>query len=305
MSASASPIDIEKKDGSHSLVVPCIRDADALDFARVHGVLRRPDPQGEVEQARGRRLRRGHRHAHQPGHDRHRAIGPPPHARPGLDHRRRDARLPDRVRRSRSPHHRRARGVEGDHPLLHVRPPDHPGRRVRPDAQEGPPVPARRGRVLRGDLPLGRRSVRGREVAPGRQRQRPRVRPGRQADAGGDPDQHASGAGPPHRRSRSARRQAARDARRARPADLRPEHLGPRPRVPHRRRRRSSTPWSAESAGCSSARSSTCCATRTAGRSASSTCTSRNRPRSGGSRSRSRGPIRSSRSRTSATSSRS
>ena len=58
--------------------------------------------------------------------------------------------------------------------------------------------------------------------------------------------------------------------------------LGPRPGVPHQR------PGRAASA-CGSATSWACCATPTAGRSASSTCTSRSRTRSAGSRSTSRG----------------
>ena len=43
---------------------------------------------------------------------------------------------------------------------------------------------------------------------------------------------------PPHRRPRPAGVERAEDARRARPRHLRAHHLGPRPRVPHRRRGR-------------------------------------------------------------------
>ena len=68
--------------------------------------LRGPHPPGPRRQAHRRRLRRHDRHAHQPGHDRHRALGPPPHARPGRDHRRGRHRLPRRVPGRRPPHAR-------------------------------------------------------------------------------------------------------------------------------------------------------------------------------------------------------
>ena len=51
-------------------------------------------------------------------------------------------------------------------------------------------------------------------------------------------DQHAPGARPPHRRPRPAGGRRAAHAPRARPGHLRAHHLGPRPRVPHRRPRR-------------------------------------------------------------------
>ena len=95
------------------------------------------------------------------------------------------------------------------------------------------------------------------------------------------PHQHAPGARPPHRRPRPAVGRRAAHAPRARPRHLRAHHLGPRPRVPHRRRRR-------QGPHARSATSSTCCATPTAAPSASSTCTSRSPRRSAGSRSRSR-----------------
>ena len=56
------------------------------------GRLRGADPQGPQQQALARRLRRRHRHPHQPRHDRHRAVGAPAHARPGRDRRRRPPR---------------------------------------------------------------------------------------------------------------------------------------------------------------------------------------------------------------------
>ena len=83
-------VDVERPDGSRSLLVPNIKAADTLDFAAVL-----------------RRVRRAHRARsatnklspddfagttvldHQPRDDRHGALGPAAHARPGLHHRRR------------------------------------------------------------------------------------------------------------------------------------------------------------------------------------------------------------------------
>ena len=56
-----------------------------------------------------RRLRRHHRHDHQPGDDRHDALGAAAHAGPGLHPRRRRDRLPRRVRGRRRAHDRPAR----------------------------------------------------------------------------------------------------------------------------------------------------------------------------------------------------
>ncbi len=56
-------VDLEKSDGSRTLLVPVVRDADTLDFRGVLGRLRGADPQGPLQQAQPRRLRRHHRHA--------------------------------------------------------------------------------------------------------------------------------------------------------------------------------------------------------------------------------------------------
>ncbi|MDZ7733848.1 MAG: 2-oxo acid dehydrogenase subunit E2 [Acidimicrobiia bacterium] len=71
--------------------------------------------------------------------------------------------------------------------------------------------------------------------------------------------------------------------RRARPGHLRADDLGPRPRVPHRLASGRRGRRDAASATCSA-----CCATPTAARSASSTCTSRTPRSSAGSRARSK-----------------
>ena len=51
-------VDVEKKDGSRTLMVPVIRDAGRLDFAELQGRLRRADRQGAHEHADRRRPRR-------------------------------------------------------------------------------------------------------------------------------------------------------------------------------------------------------------------------------------------------------
>ena len=54
-------VDVEKSDGSRTLLVPCIKDADTLDFRELLGRLRGAHPQGPQQQDRRRRLRRRHR----------------------------------------------------------------------------------------------------------------------------------------------------------------------------------------------------------------------------------------------------
>ena len=100
-------VDMEKSDGSRTLLVPVVRDADDARLPRLLGRLRGADPQGPVEQAQPRRLRRHHGQPHEPGHDRHPAVGAAPHARPGPHRRRRAASTTPRSGRppipSRSP----------------------------------------------------------------------------------------------------------------------------------------------------------------------------------------------------------
>ena len=114
--------------------------------------LRGRRPQGTDQQADGRRLPGHHDLAHQPGHDRHRALGAAPDARPGHHRRRRGhgvpRRLPGRERRD----HGQARDQQDRDADLDLRPPDHPGRAVRRLPADRPLAAAWRGRVLRQDL---------------------------------------------------------------------------------------------------------------------------------------------------------
>ncbi len=134
-------VDVEKGDGSRSLLVPCIKNADTLDFAgffaayeelirKVRSNKLAPDDFAGVTVI-----------AHQPRHHRHRAVGAPPHAGPGPHRGRRLARLPHRLRRRRPHGSRRPRPVEGDDHHLDLRPPHHPGRRVGHVPQARPPAP--------------------------------------------------------------------------------------------------------------------------------------------------------------------
>ena len=94
-------VDVEKKDGSRTLMVPVIRDADALDFKDFLAAY-----DALVEKARTNTLtaddldRRQH-HAHEPGRDRHGRLGAAADGRPGHDRRDRLDRLPGRPRRDR------------------------------------------------------------------------------------------------------------------------------------------------------------------------------------------------------------
>jgi hypothetical protein len=118
-----------------------------------------------------------------------------------------------------------------------------------------------------GGRPTQRRR-RGRAPAPG------------QAGARPDPDQHVPGPGPSHRPPRPPRRPSPRTSTPSSTPDLRADHLGPAPGVRGRRPGRARRGrWT---------RSSTSCATPTAGPWPSSTCTSRIPSRSGGSSSTSR-----------------
>ena len=59
-------VDVERKDGSRSLMVPCIKGADAARLRRLPRLLRGPDHQDAREQAHRRRLPGHQHHAHQP-----------------------------------------------------------------------------------------------------------------------------------------------------------------------------------------------------------------------------------------------
>ncbi len=96
-------VDVERKDGSHSLMVPAIKGSEGLDFAGFHSYYEELDHQDAGEQAHRRRLP-GHQHlADQPGRDRHRRLGAAADERAERDHRHRRDRLPARVDRTPRP----------------------------------------------------------------------------------------------------------------------------------------------------------------------------------------------------------
>ena len=81
-------------------------------------------------------------------------------------------------------------------------------------------------------------SVRWRPDTQPARRDGQRLGPAGEAGPRPDPHQHVPGPGPPHRRPRPAVVEGAAHPSRARPRHLRADHLGPRARVLHRRRRR-------------------------------------------------------------------
>ena len=231
-------VDVEKSDGSRTLVVPVHPRRRHARLRRVPGRLRGADPQGPHQQARRSTTSQGATITlTNPG-----TIGTVqsvPRLMPGQGvivgvgaH-----RLPGRVPGRRRAHARRARRVQGRHDHVDLRPPHHPGRRVGAVPQAGARAAARRGRLLRRRVPrLGvpyeavqwRRDVNpiDREEAHARRsrcRSPTLIRVHRvRGHLIADLDPLAW--------------KEPRDARRARPRHVRPHHLGPRPRVPHRRR---------------------------------------------------------------------
>ena len=143
-------VDVERKDGSHSLMVPAIKGVRGARLRRLPQLLRGPDHQDAGEQAHRRRLP-GHQHlADQPGRDRHRRLGAAADERAERDHRHRRDRLPARVgaRHARAP--APARRLEDDDADLDLRPPGDPGRRVGRLPAQHRAAAAGRGRLLRG-----------------------------------------------------------------------------------------------------------------------------------------------------------
>ena len=110
-------VDVEKSDGSRTLVVPVIRErrrrSTSRGFLAAYEDLIRKVRTNKLDR---RRLPGRHRDAHQPRHDRHGAVGAAADAGPGRDRRRRRAST---TRPStRAPTERtlgRARRVEGRH----------------------------------------------------------------------------------------------------------------------------------------------------------------------------------------------
>ena len=123
-------IDIQKPDGTRQLLVPNIKAAETLDFARFWSAY-----EDVVRRARGNKLTvddfQGHLHQpDQPGHDRHQPLGPPPDGRAGLHRRRRRDGIPRRIPGRRRGDPQPARGEQDHDPHLDLRPPGHPGRAV-------------------------------------------------------------------------------------------------------------------------------------------------------------------------------
>ena len=137
-------VDVQRRDGTHSLLVPNVKDAETLDFAGFWRAYEDADREGPQRQDLTRRLRRHHVHDHEPGHDRHGALGAAPDARPGLHRRRRQHRVPRRVRGRRPRRTGAARGEQGHHAHQHLRPPHHHRRRERRVPAAHPRAAARR-----------------------------------------------------------------------------------------------------------------------------------------------------------------
>ena len=102
-------VDVKRRDGTHSLLVPCVKRADTLDFAEFWSAYEELIAKVRGGNDLARRLRRHHVHHHQSRNDRHRPLRTEAHARPGVHRRRRRDRLPGRVRGRRSRHARAAR----------------------------------------------------------------------------------------------------------------------------------------------------------------------------------------------------
>ena len=170
-------IDLEKADGSRTLMVPSIKAADTLDFRQFVDayqdlIVKARDGKFGVDDFAGTTVSLTNPGTigtlqSVPRLD----AGPRPDRRCGFD------RIPHRVPGRRPVEARRARRVEGHHRHLDLRPPDHSGCRVRHVLEEGPRTSPRRGRLLRRRLPFARRAIRSGQVASRCQPARPGDRP--------------------------------------------------------------------------------------------------------------------------------
>ena len=234
-------VDVTKKDGSRTLLVPNIKLAEELDFAEfvatfdnLVGKARRGTIEPEAFLGTSISLTN-------PG-----TLGTTsssPRLMPGqgcIVATGRDG-LPARVPGDARGDRREPRDLPRHGGHLDVRPPDRPGGRVGGVPRDAPGAPPRRRRLLRADLqgpegpPPSRRVGAGPEPALPRRLLAPRD--GR--EAGADPAAHQLLPRPraPPRRPRPARRRHAPVPRRARPGDVRLHALGPRPEVRHERPR--------------------------------------------------------------------
>ena len=156
-------VDVEKSDGSRTLVVPVLRVRDAMSFAEFvaadQDLIRKVRTNKlTVDDFQGATITLTN-----PG-----TIGtvqsvPLAHAGSGRHRRSRGDRLPGRVPSCRRTHPRRARRVEDRHYHLDLRPPHHPRGRVGDVPLTCARAAARRGRLLRRRVHLARRAVRSSE----------------------------------------------------------------------------------------------------------------------------------------------
>ena len=139
-------VDTREADGSRTLLVPVIKDADDLDFRGFWSAYEDLIRKVRTSKIGADDLAGATVTLTNPGTHRHGAVGAPAHARPGRHRRRRSHRLPGRVAGRRSQGAGRARRVQGGDHHLDLRPPDHPGRRVRAVPPAGAPAADGRGR---------------------------------------------------------------------------------------------------------------------------------------------------------------
>ena len=146
-------VDVTKKDGSHSLMVPAIKGSQDLDFAGFHTAFEDLIAKTRENKLTADDFQRHQHQPHQPGRDRHRRLGAAPAGRPERDHRHRLDRLPAGVVARLAGTDQAARRLEDHDADLDLRPPRHPGRRVGRVPAPGRAAAAGRGRLLRGASP--------------------------------------------------------------------------------------------------------------------------------------------------------
>ena len=225
-------IDLPGKNGQRSLVVVSIKGSETMNFAQFwcayEDIVRKARAGAlTAEDYAGTTIS-----PDQPGQHRHQPLGAPADAGPERDHRRRRDGVPGLVPGRQRPDAGRARHQQDHHADLDLRPPGHPGRRVRRVPAPDPPAAARRGRLLRRRLHLAAAAVRAGALGPG-----PRRRPdgaGRQDRPGAGDHRRLPHPRPPDGRHRPAELPAAPAPRPGR-ALPRPDPVGPGPGVPGRR----------------------------------------------------------------------
>ena len=186
-STSASPIDVAKADGTRTLLVPVhqatpTRSTSPSSWPPTRSSSARSAPTSStVDDFAGR-----HGHAHQPGHDRHRAVRAAPDAGPGRHRRRRRASTTRPSSRAPTATTLADSAISKVITITsHLRPPHHPGRRVAAMFLK------RVHELLLGERRLLRRRssralgmpVRGRPAGAATSTRRPRRGDARQADA--------------------------------------------------------------------------------------------------------------------------